>query len=144
MKLVIIIAIALGSAFLLKPDLFADLPLPQNAEWEQRQIDGYIKRCVKTVGQKISKQIPARMGLKKSQFRALVYNPKFQSSFCACQGEIVRFTGLIPSSYFPKKYKVQRLRSIASEMSQHMQTDEGQSQVQFCFREAWNKAAFSY
>jgi len=144
MKLILTVIIATAGLFLVKPELFAQLPLPTDEAWEQRQLDGYAKRCLPIVIKKVETQVHDRLGLTGQQFASLIRNKTFQASFCACESEIVRYNRMVPSNYLPKSFQVSQLRVIASKMKSHLQTGEGMAQSQYCFQEAWNKAAFSY
>ena len=144
MKIFFALIFMLAGVFYFQPSLLKWFPIPMSASYEKTQIEKQIAQCQENAIAYVNQKVEDRMGLAVLDFKNLIENKKFQQNFCECHGEIVRFTNLIPSDFLPSPIRKKAFRGIASEIENHLQSDEGKEQVQYCFYSAWTKVAFSY
>ena len=129
--------------FFFKPSLFQGLPIPMTESYRTAQTQKAAQRYEQgdLVRLKSNWKRPAE--ITEAQLKSLVQHPKFRESYCQCEAEILNYAGLIPSNFFPKGYREQTLRGIASHLEKHAQTQEGKEQIDYCFFHGWNRAAYS-
>lgn len=136
------LAVAAGLLYIF-PDFLVKIPFPLSETHRHQETQRAATECVENQLAFLKKNWERPKEVTRSQWNQLIGRPTFQKYYCLCEAEILSFVGLIPSNFLPSIYRKRAMRSVASELSTHIKTPQGQEQMTYCFFHAWNRDAYS-